>query len=56
LAVALSRATAGRPLARSAAICRRAGALRPDDGSGLRPRHSSRGAGRAAAPHAGRRV
>jgi len=35
LAAALSRAAAGRPLARSAAI---------------------RGAGRAAAPHAGRRV
>ena len=44
---------AGRPLTRSAAICRHAFARRPDDGSGLRPRHSSRGARRAAAPHAG---
>ena len=36
-------------------MCRRAFARRPDDGSGLRPRHSSRGAGRAAAPSRGRR-
>jgi len=55
VAAALSRAAAGRPLTRSAAVCRRAFAHRPDDGSGLRPRHSSRRAGRAAAPHAGRR-
>jgi hypothetical protein len=56
LPAALSRAAEGRPVERAAAVCLRAFARRPDDGSGLRPRHSSRDAGRVAAPHAGRRV
>ena len=58
LAAGLSRPAAGRPLARSAAVCRHAFARRPDDGSGLRPRHgvtrrwARRGASRGAAGHA----
>ena len=44
LAAALSRAAAGRPPDGRPAVCRRAFARRPDDGSGLPPRHSSRGA------------
>jgi len=55
LAAGLSRPAAGRPLSVRPAIYRRAFARRPDDGSGLRPRHSSRGARRAAASARGRR-